>query len=79
MNQHAGLPETLLAAGRTFVMGIVLGLSGLVMHPYRGGQGLGGVGLPYRSAVAGLEMTVTLKKSVSVLLTWVIVMCGMCV
>ena len=44
MNQHAGLPETLLAAGRTFVMGIVLGLAGLVMHPYRGEERGGGAG-----------------------------------
>ncbi|XP_043229917.1 vacuolar protein sorting-associated protein 13A-like [Amphibalanus amphitrite] len=53
MNQHAGLPETLLAAGRTFVMGIVLGLAGLVMHPYRGSRD-GGVEGFFRGVGRGL-------------------------
>ena len=37
MQQHpAHLPESLYLAGRGFVMGVALGLSGVVVHPFRG-------------------------------------------
>jgi len=37
MQQHpAHLPESFYLAGRGFVMGVALGLSGVIVHPFRG-------------------------------------------
>ncbi|KAK2179372.1 hypothetical protein NP493_494g04080 [Ridgeia piscesae] len=39
MQQHpAHLPESFYLAGRGFVMGVALGLSGVIVHPFRGAQ-----------------------------------------